>query len=186
MKLARQELSKYYAKVTPMTGMLRISPHNLDPFRKLRSFRKWEKWMDINPEDETSYTTQYQEACMENVENEYCAKHRSGADNKLETVLSNNLLLSATASASYQWSFDPYDSSSDDVEYLMPNNVAETTPGRSYPAAGSLTAATLILNSPPEAPRNWGQIDRYLNDYHSHPMEHSGTFWIPDITDWWR
>jgi len=42
------------------------------------------------------------------------------------------------------------------------------------------------LNSPPEAPKNWGQINPNLNDYHSDPMEISSTFWIPDITDWWR
>jgi len=40
VKLARQKLSKYYAKVTPTTGMLRNSAHIFDPFRKLRSFRK--------------------------------------------------------------------------------------------------------------------------------------------------
>jgi hypothetical protein len=55
--LARQKLSKYYAEVTFTTGMLLISTHILDPFRKLRSFRKWDKGMDINPEDETSYPT---------------------------------------------------------------------------------------------------------------------------------
>jgi len=57
VKLARQKLSKYYAEVTPTTGMLLISTHIFDLFRKLRSFRKWDKGMDINPEDETSYTT---------------------------------------------------------------------------------------------------------------------------------
>jgi hypothetical protein len=39
VKLARQKLSKYYAKVTPSMGMLLISAHILDPFRKLRLFR---------------------------------------------------------------------------------------------------------------------------------------------------
>jgi len=58
VKFARRKLSKYYAEVTPMTVMLRISAHILYPFRKLRSFRKWDKGMDINSEDETSYTTQ--------------------------------------------------------------------------------------------------------------------------------
>jgi len=42
------------------------------------------------------------------------------------------------------------------------------------------------LNSPPEAAKNWGQINPNLNDYHSDPMEISSTFWIPDITDWGR
>jgi len=40
VKLAQQKLSKYYAEVTPSTGMLLISAHILDPFRKLRSFRQ--------------------------------------------------------------------------------------------------------------------------------------------------
>ena len=35
VKLARQKLSKYYAEVTPTTGMLLISAHILDTFRKL-------------------------------------------------------------------------------------------------------------------------------------------------------
>jgi len=75
VKLAWQKISKYYAEVTPTTGMLLISTQILDPFRKLRLFRKLDKGMDINPEDETSYTTQYQVACLKYVENEYCAKH---------------------------------------------------------------------------------------------------------------
>jgi len=41
VKLARQKLSKYYSEVTSTTGMLQISAHIIDPFRKLRSFRKW-------------------------------------------------------------------------------------------------------------------------------------------------
>jgi hypothetical protein len=90
------------------------------------------------------------------------------------------------ASGSYQSSFDPYDSSSDGEEYLTPNNVAESTPGRSDRAARLLTGARLYLNSPPEAPKNWGHINPHLNDYHSDPMEIRSTFWIPDITDWWR
>jgi len=186
VKLARQKLSKYYAEVTPTTGMLLISAHILDPFRKLRLFRKWDKGMDIDPEDETSYTTQYQEAFLKYVENEYCAKHWRVPVNKLETVPSSNLVPSATASGSYQSSSDPYDLSSDDEEYLTPNNVAETTPGWSGRAARLLTAARLYFNSPPEAPKNWGQINPNLNDYHSDPMKISSTFWIPDMTDWCR
>jgi len=64
LKLPRQKLSKSYAEVTPMPGMVLILAHILDPFWKLRSFWKWHKAMDINPEDETYYTTQYQEAFL--------------------------------------------------------------------------------------------------------------------------
>jgi len=106
--------------------------------------------------------------------------------NKLETVSSSNFVPSETASGFYQSSFDPDDLSSDDEEYLTPNNVAETTPRRSEHAARLLTAPRPYLNSPPEAPKNWGHIKSNLNNYHSDQMEISSTFWIPDITDWWR
>jgi len=98
----------------------------------------------------------------------------------------SNLIQSATASGSCQSSFDPDDVSSDDEEYLTPNNVAETTPGSSNRAVRLLTAARLDLNSPPEAPNNWWQINPNFNDDHSDPMEISSTFWLQDITDWWR
>jgi hypothetical protein len=78
-----------------------ISTQILDPFSKLRSFRMWDKGMDINPEDETYYTTQYQEGFLKYVENEYCTKHRRVLVNKLDTVLSSNLVPSATALGSY-------------------------------------------------------------------------------------
>jgi hypothetical protein len=58
VKCAQQKLSKYYTEVTPMTGMLLITAHILDPFRQFPSFRKWDKGMHIHPQDETSYTTQ--------------------------------------------------------------------------------------------------------------------------------
>jgi len=66
----------------------------------------------------------------------------------------------------------------------MPNNEAETTPRRSDHAAHLLTPTRLYLNSLPEAPKNWGQINPNLNDYHSDPMENCSTIRIPDITDW--
>ena len=169
-----------------MTGMLLISAHILDPFWKLRPFSMWDKGMDINPQHETSCTTQYQEAFLKYVENEYCAKHRCVPVNKLQTLPCSNLVLSAMASGSDQSSCDPYDSSSDDEEYLTHNNVAETTPGRSDCAARLLSADRLYLNLPPEASNNCGQKNPNLNDYHSDPMEVISTFWILDITDWWH
>jgi len=67
VKFAQQKLSKYRAEVTPTTDMLLILPHILDTSRKLRSFHKWDKWMDIHPEDKTSYTTQLQEVFLKYV-----------------------------------------------------------------------------------------------------------------------
>jgi len=150
VKCAQQTLSKYYTEVTPTTGMLLSTAHILDPFRKLRSFRKLFMGMDINPEDETSYTTQYQEPFLNYVENESCTKHRLLPVIKSDNTLNNILSSFQRASRFDQSSYAPYDLSSDDDKYLMATNVVETTLGRSNRAARLLTAARLHLNSPPE------------------------------------
>jgi len=110
--------------------------------------------MDINPEEATSYTTQYQEAFLKYVENEYCAKHRRVPVNKHESLPRSNLIPSRMVLGSGQSSFDPYSLCSDDEEYLTSNDLAETTPGRSDRAACLLIAARLHFNSPPEALKN--------------------------------
>ena len=184
--LTRLKLSKYCAEVTATTGMLLICELILGPFRKLRSFRKWYKGMDNNPDDETSCTTQYQEAFLKYVENEHCAKHRRVLGNTHESSTSCTLIHSGTASRSCPSPFDPYDLSRYDEQYLILNNVAETTHRQSNGTAHRSTAAMLYLNSPPEAPKTCGHIDPNLNDYHSDPIEISSTFWLPDITGWWR
>jgi hypothetical protein len=99
VKFACQMLSKYYTEVTSTTGMLLISAHILDSFRKLQLFRNWNKGLDMIPENKTSHTTQYQEEFLEYVENEYCAKHREWAITKPESVPRNNLFSSAMASS---------------------------------------------------------------------------------------
>jgi len=76
--------------------------------------------------------------------------------------------------------------SSDDKEYFTPNNVAEMTPVQCDHTALLLAAARLYLNSQPEAPKNWGEINPNLNDYHSNPTEITTTFRRLDRTDWWR
>jgi hypothetical protein len=186
VKLARQKLSKYYLEVTPKTYMVRIYPQILNPFLKLRSCTMWDKGMDINPEDETSYSTQYPEAILKYVQNEYCAKHQGAPFNKLETVLNSNLVPYALASGSNLSSFDSYDVSSDDDEYLTSDNVPKITPGRSHHTARLMNASRLYFNSPPEAPKNLEQNNPNLINYDSDPTESSSTFCIPNITDWWR
>jgi hypothetical protein len=169
-----------------MTGMLLISAHILDRFRKLRSFRKWDKGMDLNPEDETSYTTQSQEAFLKYMEIEYCAKHRRLLVTEPENILNNNLSPYGMASRSCQSSYDAYDLSSDDEAYQIPNNVIETRPGQNDRLACLLSAVRLSLNSLSEIPQNWGQTNPNVTNYNSDPIEISSTFWLPHITDWWR
>jgi len=72
-------------------------------------------------------------------------------------------------------SVDPYDESCDEAEYLMPENVAETTPKCNNHATPSLTPTWLDLTSPLVSPENWGHVDPYLDEYHSKPMVISST-----------
>jgi len=117
VKVARQNMSKYHAKLTAPTGLHLISAHILHRFRKVRSFRMWEEAMDMNPEDQMSYCTQYLEAFLKCVQNEYCGKHRRLSVTKPENDQHSNFVPSSNAAGFGQSSFDPYDSSSDDDEY---------------------------------------------------------------------
>lgn len=74
VQFARQKLSKYCTEVTPTMGTLLISGHILEPSQKLRLSRKLDYGMDIDPENKTSFTIQYQKVFPECVENEYCTK----------------------------------------------------------------------------------------------------------------
>ena len=116
----------------------------------------WYFGVHIIPADETSYTTQYKEAILNYVENKYSAEHRLVLVNEPENLLSSDLLPSAMTSKSGQSFFDPYDFHSDDEEYLIPNYVAETTPGWSNHTAYLLITLRLHLNSLSEAPKNQG------------------------------
>ena len=117
-KVAWQKFSKDYTEVTPMTGRLVISPHILDPFWKQLSFGKGHKVMDIYPDDETSYTTQYQEAFLQYMGNEYCAIYQPLSLSQPEMVPSNNLFFSTTVFGSGLSSIHPNDLSSGDKRIL--------------------------------------------------------------------
>jgi len=185
VKFACQKLSKWYIDVSPMMGIHLISANILDSFQMFWLCRKWDEGMHSDPEDETSYTTQFQKAFLKYAVNEYCAKHQHLPIIKPESVPNNNLFSSTMASRSGQSSYDTYDLTSKDEEYLMPQNVAKTMPSQSDCAVSLLTAARLNSNSPPEMPQNWGQINPNFHDHHSDPREISSTFSIPDITGWW-
>lgn len=117
MKRVQQKLSHCRADVTPTSGMLLITAHLVDHFWKFPLFRKWEKGMDINPEDETYYTTQYLVVFLKSVENEYCTRHRCVPGIKPDSIPSNNFSLSTMGAESGQSSFNSYYLSSDDEEY---------------------------------------------------------------------
>jgi len=156
--------------MTSTVGINLISAHIFDLLWKLQSFRKQDRGININPQEETSYTTQYEEALLKYVENEYYTKRRCLPVIDSEPVPSNNLFSFVMASRSGQSCYNPSDLSSDNEQYLMPKNVADETPGQSDHAAHFLTAARLYLNSQSELPQNWGQIQLNLHKFNSDPM----------------
>jgi len=184
VKCVREIISQYDAEVTPTTGMVLVFARILNPFQMLPLFMRWGKGMDTNPEDQTPYATQSQEAFLRYAVNEYCAKHQVISVITPEHVPGSNLFPSVIASWSGQFCSDAYDLSSHDDKYLTPKSVAEMTPGWSDRAACSLTAATVYMHSPPGAPKNQGQVNTNHNHHHSNPMEICNMFWLPDISDW--
>ena len=185
VKFAREKLTKYYTEVTPETGILLIAAQILDPFRKLHSFRKWDKGMDIRPDDEESFTVQYKNAFLKYVEEQYCTKNAPMPVIKMETPSIPGELTSTPRTGPGQFAYDPFELSSDD-EYTGSSTSQNPTPGRSNRTARLLTATRLYLNSPPERPHQCGQVNPHLDDYLSDPTEVSSAFWTPDITSWWR
>jgi len=166
--------------------MLLTSVLILNPLKKLQSFRQWEQEMVIIPKDDNSYTTQYQEAFLKYANNAYCANYMQLFISDPENILSDNLFPSAMTSGSGRFSSDPCDLSSINEEYLDLQHVAGIAPGLNNCTACILTASRSYLYSPPESPKNWGQVDHTLSDYHSDTLEMRITFWIPDITNCWR
>jgi len=147
VKFAWQKLSKYYTEVTTKTGMLLISAQIHDSFQKLGSLRKWHQGIDWNPGEETFYTTQYQEAYLKNVENDYCTKHICLPVHKPESILNSNLVSSAMACRHGHSLYDLYDLSSNDANYIILNNVAEMTPRCSDCVTRLMTATSLNFYS---------------------------------------
>jgi hypothetical protein len=82
--------------------------------------------------------------------------------------------------------YGAYAYSNDDEENLQPKYLADVMSRLSDHTERLLTASRVYWNSLPELPQNWRQINPNLKDYHSDAMEICSTYWIADITDWWR
>jgi len=142
--------------------------------------------MDITTQDEMPYTIHYQASFLCNVENEYCMIHQPMSVIKPANVQHSHFFPSAKTSEFAESWFVAYHSSSDDDEFWMPKCVSQLSPGQCNRATPRLTVARLYLNSAPESPKNWGQVNPNVNEYHSHSMKISSTFWFPDIARWWH
>jgi len=84
--------------------------------------------MDTAPENEITDIIQNQEEIPKYVDNEYFGKHQCVHITKPISVLSRNAVSFAMVLRSGQLSYDPYDMSHTDEEFLMPNNGCKMTP----------------------------------------------------------
>jgi hypothetical protein len=92
MTFGHQMLLKVCAEVTLTMVMLSMPANILHSFQILLSFRMWDKSMDINSQDKSLHTTQYQEGILNYMENEYCTIYKCLPLINSETGLSNNPL----------------------------------------------------------------------------------------------
>jgi len=133
----------------------------------------WDNGIDIIPEEETFYTEKHLEAIPKHVKNEYCAWYWRFPVIKPKSVPNNNQFSSTLACRSGEPSYDVYDLCSGNEEYIMPNNVAETMPGRSNSIVHWSIAAVLWMNLTPQSPKHGGQRNSTRNDYLSGWIEFS-------------
>jgi hypothetical protein len=130
----------------------------------------WEMGKDIDTEDESDCTNQYQQPFLQYEENKYFARYRPLLVTKSEKIPNNHVVSPTPASRSGQSSCDPYDMPSNGEDCGMSRNVAVTTPGRSDHAVHILASARIHLHLPWELPQHCGHINQNINDYHSYSM----------------
>jgi hypothetical protein len=181
----RTKLKKYYSKVTPESGVLLIVAHILDPFRKTRTFMRWDKAMGVDWNSEDSFTQQYRNAFLDYIDSTYCSNLNTAAVNKKENVNHDPFGPPVASTASGPGSLsDPLDLSSDDEMYYA--SQPAQTPGRLSHALRLSTAARRYLDEPFVRPHQAGQVNPRLDDHLADPLASTDAFWYPDVLLWWK
>jgi len=114
VKFVHQKQFWCYSDVNPMTGTILITVHIFDHFWKLHLCKKWDKQLETNPENETSYSTQHLKVFGKYMENGYCAKYEHFPVIESKCVPGNIHFSCVIGSRCGQSSYDPYDLSSND------------------------------------------------------------------------
>ena len=184
VRCARAKLRKYYSKVSPESGLILILASILDPFRKLRTFRSWDKEMAIASEDGDSYTTQYSNAFLAYWESNYVNISVGGQvnQNKMENEGGGS---ESTRNAEKRipriYGLDSSDED-DDLEVIGSSSTPRTTSRKTLlmqQARQYLANAPVIIES---EQNDYPVGDELL----SHdPEELTASFWYPDVAGWW-
>jgi hypothetical protein len=128
LKFAGRKMLSYRFEVTPVLVLLIIAADILVSFRKLQSFRKWDKAIDDNSEDHSSFMAHYNNIYLKYVEYEYCSKDPIIPNFTFETTTHNNPFTTSPLSGPAHTFYDPYDLSCNNAKYITPANIVESTP----------------------------------------------------------
>jgi hypothetical protein len=101
----------------------------LDYFRMVSLFGELGNAMDITSNDKPSYNIQSHETISKKAENKYFAEHRRTSSIQPKSILHRRIFPSPKVSRFVQWSFNSYDVSSNNGQYLTPECFAAITHG---------------------------------------------------------
>ena len=181
VRCARTKLRKYYAKVTPETGLILILATMLDPFTKGQIFEGWDKEMGVGSGDQTSYSRQYSDAFLDYWEKQYVdidmAKIGKAKD------VEQQLIPRTEKSIRRIYLLD----SSDEEDDCQIQETIQCTPRTSSRKSHLMQQARQYLANVPVNIQSLQpeplevQDDLMSND----PEEITASFWYPDVGGWW-
>ena len=181
VRCARTKLRKYYAKVTPETGLILILATMLDPFTKGQIFEGWDKEMGVGSGDQTSYSRQYSDAFLDYWEKQYVdidmAKIGKAKDVERQPIPRTEKSIRRI------YLLD----SSDEEDDCQIQETIQCTPRTSSRKSHLMQQARQYLANVPVNIQSLQpeplevQDDLMSND----PEEITASFWYPDVGGWW-
>jgi len=189
VRSARAKLRKYYTKVTPETGLILILATMLDPFRKLQTFKGWDKEMGKSSDDSDSYERQYCDAFLSYWENNYVnnldSLEGNGTDERKKTRGggSGRLLGNEGKQIPRIYGLDSSDEEEDDGNE---DHRTHSTPRTASRKSLLMQQARQYLANGRANIQSW-QHDYPLGEEQmsNDPEEMTASFWYPDVAGWW-
>lgn len=185
VRCARAKLRKYYSKVTPDTGLILILATILDPFRKLQTFKAWDKEVGLIGDEAESYKSQYSNAFLAYWESNYVNNEDSRGmegDKKGNAGL-RNLRGNEVKPIPRIYGLE----SSDEEDEPVIQEIHETPRSSSRKSLLMQQARQYLAN-----PRINHELQQYREDYpvgdemsSNDPEEITASFWYPDVAGWW-
>ena len=189
VRAGRAKLREYYSNVTPGTGLLLILATILDPFRKLRTFERWDKDMGVSNDNADSYTRQYSDAFLDYWEKNYVIGDGEGTNEvKKEEFggplsdLGENVSIGKKGGGIKVYTIDSSDEDTDEEVTAKPNSTPRSASRKAYLMQQARQYLANGRVDPNTLPQNQPQGDDLLSE---DPEEVTASFWYPDVGGWW-